>query len=103
MGNYLAFDKRVRIASALVEGCSIRSVCRMTGAAKGTVLKLVRQLGEACGDYQDKALRGLKTTRVECDEIWAFVGKKQKRAKQLKRDDKQQRAAAGSAPAKKAA
>jgi IS1 family transposase len=70
--NRLDLKTRRQIVAALVEGCSIRSICRMTGAAKGTVLKLVRDLGEACSDYQDKALRGLKSERVQCDEIWSF-------------------------------
>src|SRR5688572_30069878 len=70
--NRLDLKIRRQIVAALVEGCSIRSICRMTGAAKGTVLKLVAQLGEACADYQDKALRGLRCQRVQCDEIWSF-------------------------------
>lgn len=70
--NRLDLKTRRQIVAALVEGCSIRSVCRMTGAAKGTVLKLVRMLGEACADYQDRAIRGLVIQRVQCDEIWSF-------------------------------
>ena len=65
--NRLDLKTRRQIVAALVEGCSVRSICRMTGAAKGTVLKLVAQLGEACSDYQNKALRGLKAERVQCD------------------------------------
>jgi len=70
--NRLDTKTRRQIVAALVEGCSIRSICRMTGVAKGTVLKLVRDLGEACSDYQDKTLRGLRCERVQCDEIWSF-------------------------------
>lgn len=76
--NRLDLKTRRQIVAALVEGCSVRSICRMTGAAKGTVLKLVRSLGEACSDYQDKALRGLNCKRVECDEIWSFCYAKDK-------------------------
>jgi len=76
--NRLDIETRTRIAAALVEGCSVRSICRMVGASKGAVLKLVRDLGEACSMFQDKALRGLKTTRVECDEIWSFCYAKDK-------------------------
>jgi IS1 family transposase len=76
--NRLDPKTRSQIVAALVEGCSVRSICRMTGAAKGTVLKLIRDLGEACSDFQDKALRGLRTERVQCDEIWSFCYAKDK-------------------------
>jgi IS1 family transposase len=52
----------------------------MTGVAKGTVLKLLVELGAACRSYQDAALRNLKCRRIQCDEIWSFVGMKQKTA-----------------------
>ncbi len=77
--NRLSIERRVQIVSALVEGNSIRSTCRMTGAAKGTVLKLLVELGEACARYHDEHVRNLKAvTTVQCDEIWAFVHAKQK-------------------------
>jgi len=57
--NKLTQAKRVQIIAALVEGNSIRATCRMTGAAKGTVLKLVVDLGKACAAYQDRTLRNL--------------------------------------------
>ena len=69
---------RVRVVSALVEGCSIRATCRMTGVAKGTVLKLLADLGMACRAHHDAHVRGLKSQRVQCDEIWSFCGAKDK-------------------------
>lgn len=53
----------------------------MTGTAKNTVVKLLRDLGAACSDYQDKTLRNLPCKRIQCDEIWSFVGCKQKNLK----------------------
>ena len=53
MANRLSTAQRAQIVSCLVEGSSIRATSRMTGAAKGTVLKLVRDLGVACRFYQD--------------------------------------------------
>lgn len=76
--NKLSDAQRIRIVAALVEGNSIRATCRMTGAAKGTVLKLLADLGAACLRYHDEYVCGLKTRRVQCDEIWAFVGAKDK-------------------------
>ena len=78
--NQLKTDRRSQILSCLVEGNSIRATCRMTGAAKNTVVKLLRDVGLACSIYQDKVMRGLTCKRIQCDEIWSFVGCKQKNA-----------------------
>lgn len=76
--NRLDTDRRSQVVRALVDGCSIRATVRMTGAAKGTVLKLLADLGAVCSEYQDKALRNLTCKRIECDETWSFCGAKQK-------------------------
>ncbi len=83
--NKLPLGKRVQIVSALVEGMSVRATCRMTGAAKGTVLKLLRDLGCAASDYQDRTLRNLPCKRIQCDEIWSFCYAKQKNVPETKR------------------
>jgi len=83
--NRLSAESRVRIVGSLVEGNSVRATCRMTGAAKGTVLKLLADLGRACSDYQDEALRNLSCRRIQCDEIWAFVGSKAKNTRPEKK------------------
>jgi hypothetical protein len=64
--------------SALVDGNSIRAACRMTGIAKGTILKLLADIGRTCADYQDKALRNLTCKRIQFDEIWSFFYAKEK-------------------------
>jgi IS1 family transposase len=76
--NRLSIDERAQILAALVEGNSIRSVCRMLGREKRTVLRLLVEVGTACYRYQDRVLRNLKCNRLECDEIWSFIGCKQK-------------------------
>jgi IS1 family transposase len=76
--NRLSRAERAAIIRALVEGNSIRSVSRMTGAARNTITTLLVQLGTACAAYQDEALRNLPSTRIECDEIWAFCHAKAK-------------------------
>lgn len=64
--------KRAQIISALVEGNSLRTTSRMTGASKVTILRLLESLGAACSEYQDRALRNLNCKRIQCDEIWQF-------------------------------
>ena len=76
--NRLSTAKRVAVVSALVEGCSIRSTVRMTGVSKNTVAKLLVALGAACTKFQDETLRNLSCKRLQCDEIWSFVGGKDK-------------------------
>jgi len=76
--NRLSTEQRVRVVAALTEGNSIRATCRMTGVAKNTVIKLLVELGEVCGRYQDKELRGLTCRRIQCDEIWSFCHAKEK-------------------------
>ena len=76
--NRLATEKRTAVIAALVEGTSINATCRMTGVAKHTVLKLLRDMGCACASYHNANVRNLRVRRVQCDEIWAFVYAKQK-------------------------
>jgi IS1 family transposase len=76
--NCLVIEKRAQVVAALVEGTSINATCRMTGVAKHTVLKLLKDLGCACAAYHDANVRNVTVRRVQCDEIWAFVYAKQK-------------------------
>lgn len=76
--NRLDAETRCRVISALVEGASIRSVARMTGGARNTITTLLLEVGAACAVYQDKALRNLPCERIQCDEIWSFIGAKDK-------------------------
>ena len=76
--NCLDTKTRAQIVSCLIEGCSVRSTVRMTGAAKNTVVRLLAQMGCACADYHHQYVRGLKVSRLQCDEIWSFVGAKKK-------------------------
>ncbi len=82
MANVLSTPKRIQIVSALVEGCSIRSTARMVGVSKDTVMKLWREIGEACIAYQDENLRDLTCNRLQVDEIWSFVYAKAKNVPQ---------------------
>ena len=71
-------EKQKAVIAALVEGASINSTVRMTGASKPTILKLLRDLGDVCAAYHDRHVRGLKPAQVQTDEIWSFCYAKQK-------------------------
>ena len=76
--NKLPTATRVQILGMMVEGMSIRAIARLTGASKNTIVKFLREAGDACAAYQDETLRGLTCKRIQVDEIWSFVGMKQK-------------------------
>ncbi len=76
--NKLTTEKRAQILGLMVEGMSIRAISRTTGTSKNTIVKLLRDAGRACSDYQDKHLRGLTCQRLQLDEIWSFVGCKER-------------------------
>jgi len=59
----------------------------MTGVSQNTIFKLLADLGDACAEYQDKAFRNLNCRRIECDEIWSFVGVKARNVTQRKMDE----------------
>lgn len=86
--NQLPMSKRVAVVSALVEGNSLRSTCRMTGVAMNTVLKLQAELGIACAAFHNEHVRNLHCSRIQCDEIWQFVGCKAKNLKTPEQMDK---------------
>lgn len=76
--NRLSTAERATIIRLLVEGNSLRSTVRISGFALNTITKLLVELGDACAAYEDEHLRDLPATRIECDEIWAFVHAKQR-------------------------
>jgi len=77
--NQLPTEKRAQVIRSLVEGNSIRSTVRMTGVAKNTIVKLLCDIGKACSRFQAVNLVGLDSMVVQADEIWSFVGCKEKR------------------------
>ncbi len=85
--NKLSRTERAAIIRCLVEGNSIRSTARMTGAARNTITTLLVQLGTACAAYQDRKLRSLTPARIECDEIWSFCYAKAKNVPESKQGE----------------
>jgi IS1 family transposase len=78
--NQLSTAERAKVVSVLVEGNSLRATARITGFARMTIEKLLRELGAACERFHNERVTGLKAIRVQCDEIWAFIGAKEKNA-----------------------
>ena len=76
--NKLSINRQAQIIKVLCEGNSIRSTARITDTAINTVVKLLRDVGAACFDYQDKAMNNLTCKKLQCDEIWSFVYSKDK-------------------------
>lgn len=83
--NKLTIAKRAQIVGMLVEGNSLRAVSRMADCSINTVTKLLVDVGVACSEYQNQTMRNLPCKRIQCDEIWAFVGSK---AKNTSEEDK---------------
>ena len=82
--NQLSTDKRAHILHLLLEGVSMRSVSRLTGASINTVKKLLIDAGEACGKFHDENVRGVEAAKIQCDELWSFCYAKAKRAPYIK-------------------
>jgi hypothetical protein len=78
MANVLSADKQNSIIGALCEGSSIRSIERTTGVHRDTIMRLGVKVGKGCTALMDARMRNLSCTRLECDEIWGYVGKKEK-------------------------
>ena len=76
--NCLDTKTRSQIIRCLIEGCSVRATVRLTGAAKNTVVRLLAEIGCACAEYHNRYVRNLRVRRLQCDEIWQFVGAKAK-------------------------
>jgi IS1 family transposase len=81
MANVLNTDKQIAIIAALTEGSSIRSIERITGVHRDTIMRLGVKVGQGCTALMDEKMRDLPCTRLEMDEIWGFVGKKERHVK----------------------
>jgi hypothetical protein len=78
MANILPSEKQALIVSALAECNSIRSIERITGVHRDTIMRLGVRVGQGCAKLMDAKMRGLTCSRIECDEVWGFIGKKKK-------------------------
>ena len=79
MANILPTEKQVAIVSSLCEGSSICSIERITGVHRDTIMRLGVRIGQGCTALMSEKMRDLPCTRLEMDEIWGFIGKKERR------------------------
>ena len=77
----LSPEKKLAVIAALVEGSSVRSIERMTGVHRDTICRLLVQVGDNCTKLMYDRMQGLKLPYVQCDEIWTYCGKKQRRVR----------------------
>ncbi len=84
MANTLPAEKKIAAVSMLCEGNSIRSIERMTGVHRDTIMRLGVRVGEGCRKIMDEKFQDLPCERIEVDEIWGFIGAKQKTVKEKK-------------------
>jgi IS1 family transposase len=82
MANVLNPDKQIAVIGALAEGSSIRSIERITGVHRDTIMRLGVKVGQGCAKLLDSSMRDLPCNRLEMDEIWGFVGKKERNVRE---------------------
>lgn len=75
--NILSLDKQTEIIAALTEGCSIRATERLTGTHRDSIMRLGVRVGQGCAKLHDALMTGVNVPRIELDEAWSYVGKKQ--------------------------
>lgn len=81
MANVLSADKQTAIIGMLAEGSSIRSIERQTGVHRDTIMRLGVRVGQGCANLMDHKMRDLPCKQLQFDEIWGFIGKKERRVR----------------------
>src|SRR5580698_6291629 len=77
----LSRDQQIQVIGCLTEGMSIRAIERLTGIHRDTIMRLGARVGRGCHELHDRLFVGLRVPRLECDELWQYVGCKQKNVK----------------------
>ena len=80
-GMYLPLDKAELILKLMVDGNSLSAISRITDVHLGTITKLLVLVGEKCERIMGQCVRNVRVRDIEMDEVWAFIGKKQKRVR----------------------
>jgi IS1 family transposase len=83
--NQLSYEKKIQVLNALVEGNSLRSITRMLDVHRTTVMRVLIEAGELARKVLDESIMNLNCNHIQCDEIWCFVGKKQRQCSNLEK------------------
>ena len=78
---YTQVSRAEEVLKLLIEGCSVSTIERVTGVHHGTILKILVIVGEKCERIMAQKIRNVQVRDVELDEVWSFIGKKQKRVR----------------------
>jgi IS1 family transposase len=78
MANILNREKQICVVGSLAEGSSIRSIERLTGIHRDTIMRLGVRIGQGCANLLDAMMRNLRCGHIQVDEIWGFIGKKKR-------------------------
>src|SRR5580692_8231237 len=78
MANVLSTDKKIAVIGGLAEGSSIRSLERITGVHRDTIMRLGVRVGKGCTNLLDHKMRNLSCQHLQLDELWGFIGKKER-------------------------
>jgi IS1 family transposase len=78
MANILSADKQIAVIGALAEGSSIRSIERITGVHRDTIMRLGVKVGKGCEVLLDSKMQDLGCNYLQLDEVWGFIGKKER-------------------------
>src|SRR6267378_1096611 len=81
MANNLPTEKKITAISLLCEGSSIRSIERIIGVHRDTIMRLGVRVGETCAKIHDAKMQNIQSNQIQIDEIWGFIGKKKKQTK----------------------
>ena len=77
--NVLSRDKQISVLAALCDGLGVRAAARITGVNRGSVAALALKIGRGCSQLHDGKMVGVRTSRIECDELWSYIGRRQAR------------------------
>ena len=88
MANVLKTEKQIAVIAALAEGSSIRSIERITGINRNTIMNLGVRIGKGCARLLDAKMRDLTCENLQFDELWGFIGKKERNINQFDDESK---------------
>lgn len=82
-GMRIGTEQAVQILQLMMEGMAVRSIARVTGVEKKTILALLVLVGGRCKKYMEENIVNVPVSEVQCDELWSFLYCKERTRKRL--------------------